>query len=140
MPPARIPDIIIQRCRQGTPFGLPENECWPWRRRITDDGYGLVCYGSLKYRAHRVAWAIHNNVLELAPTTWILHSCDNPPCVNPRHLRVGTGKDNADDMRVRGRRTSTKGCMYVSSAQLFRAAQFLEVSESTLRQALSGKV
>lgn len=55
--------------------------------------------------AHRVALAMHQGIaIEAIRGKLVLHSCDNPPCVNPRHLRIGTAKDNADDRDSRGRR------------------------------------
>jgi len=83
--------------------------CWIWtgkRRRETHD-YGLVhaCDGTHRQvRAHRYSWELHNGSLD--SELKILHLCDNPPCVNPAHLRPGTQAENVRDMDDKGRRVS----------------------------------
>lgn len=71
---------------------------YPYKNR---DGYGDIQYRTQDgekrhYRAHRLSYEIYNNVL-LSPEQLVLHSCDVPNCINPKHLRVGTNKDNSDD-------------------------------------------
>lgn len=85
--------------------------CWIWTgAKLVRGGYGnFVCrpigiYPGLK--AHRVAYMLENQV-RLTPQDHILHKCDNPLCVNPSHLYIGTQKDNMKDMVKRGR--SAKG-------------------------------
>lgn len=80
------------------------DECWPWQGGSSDDGYGL-------FHAFRPAGSALASrfALELwleraiAPGLCALHSCDNPICVNPAHLREGTMADNSHDMVERGR-------------------------------------
>jgi len=78
------------------------DECWVWIGRTTDDGYGTLCWkGNDHVRAHRLAWELANGpILE---GLWVLHHCDNPPCCNPRHLFLGTAKDNRQDDMRKGR-------------------------------------
>lgn len=52
-------------------------------------------------KAHRAAWVERNG--PIPDNLWVLHKCDNPSCVNPDHLFLGTAKDNNDDMRKKGR-------------------------------------
>jgi hypothetical protein len=76
--------------------------CWPWLRGRTADGYGLArLAGYGKGYAHHWAFIIASGPI---PTgLWVLHSCDNPPCCNPAHLRAGTRSDNMRDAASRGR-------------------------------------
>lgn len=73
-------------------------------------GYGVVRHNGRNERAHRIAYA-HANGIQLADIDGkvIMHSCDNPPCINPRHLVEGTHQDNMDDMFAKGRRQAAVG-------------------------------
>lgn len=80
-----------------------DDECWPWTGATTGAGYGAIrADGGRKaglLLAHRVSASLAG--AELGPET--RHTCDNPPCVNPAHLRPGTHDDNMGDMARRGR-------------------------------------
>lgn len=67
---------------------------------------GIGKDGSSPQPAHRVSWALHNG--PIPPGIQILHKCDNPPCVRPTHLKLGTGKDNIQDMIRKGRDANTR--------------------------------
>jgi hypothetical protein len=74
-------------------------ECWVWTGARSKLGYGKVRSGRLLIAAHRIA-LLHSGV-EIPAGMFVLHSCDNRPCCNPSHLRVGTKKDNAIDRALR---------------------------------------
>lgn len=65
------------------------------------DGYGQVHRKGRTFRAHRVAYEDAHGPIPVG--LHVLHSCDNPSCVNPDHLRVGTHQENMDDRNARGR-------------------------------------
>ena len=85
--------------------GAPD-ECWEWVGARDPNGYGFLyggkLYGNKRWvKAHRLSWEIHNTP---APEgKHVLHTCDNPPCVNPAHLYVGSQKENNHDRAVRKR-------------------------------------
>lgn len=75
--------------------------CWEWRGGKDKNGYGLLGELGRNWRAHRLSYVIHRG--DIPPGMYVLHSCDNPPCCNPAHLRLGTQRDNGADMKARGR-------------------------------------
>ncbi len=82
--------------------------CWLWTAGRTGDGYGRFWIPSVgETAAHRAAWLATGN--EIPPGLFVLHRCDNPPCVNPAHLFVGTNTDNMRDMKRKGRGSSRVG-------------------------------
>ena len=79
-------------------------ECWPWKGARLRQGYGhimLTRSPDRRLRAHRVAWELHYG--PIPDGLVVMHTCDNPPCVNPAHLRIGTIGDNNRDRSNKGR-------------------------------------
>lgn len=94
-----------------------QNECWEWLASRNWKGYGRIGYRALACgytAAHRAAWELTRG--PIPEGAWVLHRCDNPPCCNPAHLFLGTGKDNSDDMfrKGRGRPGRTGGAIKLS--------------------------
>lgn len=86
---------------------LDENGCWVWQKAKHKQGYGNFSYKRKCLLAHRVSWMLHYG--ELDKDILVLHKCDNPPCVNPEHLFLGTDRDNVKDSISKGRFTRAKG-------------------------------
>ncbi len=85
-----------------------DTACWPWMMSVDKDGYGQYRLHGRRGRnlkAHRIAYQIANGSID--PELFVLHSCDNPPCCNPAHLRQGTHIENMSDMSLRGRSKKT---------------------------------
>jgi hypothetical protein len=75
--------------------------CIEWQHGRTSKGYGSLRSQGKTVYAHRVMYELVYG--PIPDGAYVLHSCDNPPCVNPVHLRAGSAKDNVDDMVSRGR-------------------------------------
>lgn len=74
---------------------------WQWRGSKGKDGYGRMKFYDHIVDAHRISYTIHNG--EIPEGICVLHSCDDPGCVNPEHLHLGTQFDNAMEKIERGR-------------------------------------
>lgn len=93
---------LIQRLDEKTDKTAGPDGCWPWTGSRYDQGYGRIMADGKRRKASRVVLALKLG-REIKPGLWALHTCDNPPCVNPAHLYEGTPKQNKEDERVRGR-------------------------------------
>ena len=100
------------------------NECWTWLGAKLPKGYGKIAgrdwRGGWLY-AHRVSWELHNGPVQ--DGLWVLHHCDNPSCVNPAHLFLGTNRDNMRDMQRKGRARTCGHSITLENTYVIRGAR-----------------
>ena len=80
------------------------SKCWIWTGAKDGFGYGIIAIGGglkLNIRTHRAVWFLTNGYIPIGMC--VLHHCDNPPCVNPNHLFIGSNRDNVLDAVKKGR-------------------------------------
>lgn len=82
------------------------DECWLWLGAKNKDGYGNVWVDGKCMLAHRAVW--EREKFAIGEGLYVLHRCDNPSCVNPNHLFLGTQKDNVRDCAEKGRRNQAR--------------------------------
>ncbi len=83
---------------------LGESGCWMWRGKFTKRGYGYLVFGTVPVYTHRLSLFLSCG--EMPNGMCACHKCDNPPCINPAHLFLGTHQENMQDATVKGRHAS----------------------------------
>lgn len=102
-------------------YRVVESGCWEWTHRKDGKGYGRVGWPPFTF-AHRFSYAAFVGPLD---DLCVLHRCDNPSCVNPDHLFLGTREDNVADMLAKGR--TARGETFVNSK--LTAKQVIELRQ-----------
>jgi len=95
----------LERLNRG--YKVVDSGCWEWQGKLTEKGYARFLYEGVRTFAHRVSYFLF--IGEIAnKKLMVCHDCDNPSCVNPFHLFLGTAKDNDNDSRQKGRQPIAK--------------------------------
>lgn len=81
-----------------------KNGCWEWTGARDGNGYGNLFDGEKMQKAHRLSHAIF--IGPIPEKMLVMHSCDNPPCVNPKHLKAATYSENMQDASLKNRWTA----------------------------------
>ena len=112
------------------------NGCMEWLGSRNPKGYGQFTVGRFSARASRVAWIIEYG--DLPVDKFVLHKCDNPPCVNPKHLYLGTNSDNMLDKFRRGRQGRTAQGIEKSNAK-FTEQDIINIRSDPRKQVVIAK-
>jgi hypothetical protein len=118
MPQKRMPTIVRYLSKVDQSAG--SDGCWPWTGAKDPDGYGIFWDGTYRpngtgHCVRVTRWTYQQFIGEIPSGHHLLHSCDNPPCVNPSHLWTGTEKDNHQDRETKGRGGQPKGSKHYAS-------------------------
>jgi hypothetical protein len=96
---------------------INNNGCWEWQGAINNHGYGVIKVTNLSgngeirtFYVHRMSYLCHKG--NLCSDKLVCHKCDNPICINPDHLFLGTNKDNMDDMQNKNRKVVNSDVHY----------------------------
>ncbi len=87
--------------------------CWTWIGGLANKGYGTFFYQGRLIGAHRASYQIAYGPIE--DGAWVLHRCDNPPCVRPDHLFLGDARTNVADMDKKGRANRPAGDRHLNA-------------------------
>jgi hypothetical protein len=110
------------------PYIEKTEACWIWRGTRTAARYGIISRRGERIYAHRLSYELHYG--KIPPNRHILHECDNPSCVNPKHLFLGTPLTNTHDAIKKGRKPG--GCLTDKDVEEIRELARSGISQSEI--------
>lgn len=116
-------------------YVFPWARCQTWKYKKTDKGYGRAKYRGQEWRAHRLAWTLYYG--PLPDGLQVQHRCNNPACIRPTHLLLGTNVTNVAYMMACGRHTvrNPHGEAILTEEQSRAIREGARLGESLRRQA-----
>lgn len=130
-------------------FSKHESGCWLWNAACRTSGYGVFSYKGKPVTASRVSYILYYGIDP--GDLFVCHKCDNPKCVNPDHLFLGTNKDNVEDRKNKNRPTGRYSVLSEEDAErilkminsgdyksLREIARIVNVSRSTICRLANG--
>jgi len=116
------------------PTHCPElGRCWVWMGGKSSKGYGKFDPKCGEQLAHRYSYALFTNKI-ISKELCVCHHCDNPSCVNPNHLFLGTNQDNVNDKTNKNRNGAPKGELHHNSKLTEENIKFIRNSQLSHRQ------
>jgi len=97
-------DVLLRILRNTS---IRESGCWEWGGAKSMKGYGRIQFEGRHWATHRLV--AHIKIADVSEDAVVCHRCDNPCCLNPDHLFIGTQKQNVDDRDQKGRRNQARG-------------------------------
>jgi hypothetical protein len=135
------------------PVIVPDlGSCWEWTSGLTELGYGRLVWKGSHLRAHRVSYEIAYG--DVPDGLFVLHRCNNPPCVRPSHLYAGTQADNVQQAYNDGTKLSGENhhwaklsnecvqkafCLYAEGYKQYQIAEILGVTPPHISDILNMK-
>ena len=115
---------------------IGKNDCWKWLAYKDKDSYGRIGTDSIhrNIAAHRVSWILHYG--EIPKNKLVCHKCDNPSCVNPQHLFLGTIQDNNFDKVKKNRQAQGEknGSAKLKKSQIQEIKKIYQTGNFTLKE------
>lgn len=154
IPLPNLSEQEIERFFKKVGIGLNE-QCWKWQgSNDGKHGYGRIAFRGKTYISSRVSYFIHYGFDP--KSLMVCHKCDNPPCVNPHHLFIGTRRTNMTDRDLKGRNNIPKGeahylhrftekdviqirTLYKNGAMQHEIAEVFNTSQSVIKSIVNGK-
>ena len=113
-------------------FVIKTTSCWLWNGSRSRKGYGEFGFRNSNILAHRFSWL--QSYGSIPKNKMVLHKCDNPPCVNPEHLWIGTAQENTNDMISKGRQKCTPKKLSESQVKQIREMVLIGFLQKELAQ------
>ncbi len=137
--------------------GTPNlNVCWEWMAYKDKDGYGTFGMNGKTIKAHRASYILNVHQQDIPSNILVCHSCDNPSCINPKHLFLGTVIDNNSDRNNKNRQAKGDTCKLSTLTEeqvmqliteiwnnkytnVYEIAKIYHISHSVIRKLLNGE-